>query len=223
MNLVAHSALPVRWLTAVLVCALAAPASRADDDVRFSATLSPAQRAETGLDRLTTDNVAVIDALVRLDIAATRFRDNNIRSTRFSQRRTAHERDIAGLDHLSQDQLAKLDAIVALRIPAPALPPDASLAYAGVSLDTSTVPSPDRRPAPEIHGSFSLTYGWSKAGSVRGADSVITYVDPTRGFSLTVGYSQYRGTGLAPYPYLGADNLYTPAYRPIPAITPDDR
>jgi hypothetical protein len=223
MHFFPKSASIFRWLVPALGFLVATVSGQAQEDIRFSSTLSAAQQAETGLDRLSTDNVAVIDALVRQDIAATRVRDNTIRTTRFSQRRTDHERDIAGLDHLTADQLAKLDAFVALRMPAPVLAPDASLAYASVSLDTNAPRVTVERPGPEIHGSFSLTYGWSKAGSIRGGESVITYVDPARGFSLTMGYSQYRGTGLAPYPYSGAYGPYAPSLiTPGPIVAPED-
>jgi len=215
---------PVFFLV-LSACLTSAPARASDDpadlaDPKFSSTLSPDQLKQTGLDQLSTDNVAVIDALVRLDVAALRLRNNNIRSTRFTERRTDHERDIAGLDHLTADQLRKLDQFVALRIPAPVIPLGADLSNASVSLDAA--PIPFKRPAPEIHGSFTLTYGWGKGGSIKGADSVITYVDPSHRFSLSVGYSQYSGSGLAPYPY-ATDGLYPPYYRPLPVIIPADK
>lgn len=224
----------VRHLLLVLglTCLVAGsvPAARAADETepRFSSTLSPTQRAETGLDRLTTDNVAVIDALVRIDTAAVvRVARNNIRTTRFSERRTAHERDIAGLDQLAPEQLRKLDQFVALRIPAP--PTDADLAYASVRLDSTTPVPTVKKPSPEIHGSVSLTYGWSKYGSIRGGETNVTYVDPRKRYSVTVGYSEYRGNGLAPYPYgspylspYSAANRYYPPYRPTTPVIFDD-
>ncbi len=212
----------VRFMV-VLACALTTAGLRAADDSepRFSSTLSPTQRAETGLDQLTSDNVAVIDALVRLDtVAATRLLHSTIRSTRFSQRHTAHECEIAGFARLTDAQLTKLDQFVALRIPAPPVALSADLPYATIGFESP--PAPVKRPSVEIHGSFSLTYGWSKGGSVRGGNSTVTMVDPKHRFALTVGYSEYRGNGLAPYPpYLG-DSTYVPYYRPLPVIMPDD-
>lgn len=209
------------------------PAAHAADETepRFSSTLSPAQRTETGLDHLTTDNVAVIDALVRLDASnATRLVRNNIRTTRFSERHSAHERDIAGLEQLTPEQLRKLDQFVALRIPAP--PADADLAYASVRLDSTTPIAVAKKPGPEIHGSVSLTYGWSKYGSTRGGDMNVSYVDPRRRYSVTVGYSEYHGNGLAPYPYTSSPYLspYSalnryypyPSYRPTAPVISDD-
>ncbi len=192
-----------------------------ESEPRFSSTLSPAQQKETGLDQLTTDNVAVIDALVRLDLAAVQYRGTSIRTTRFSERRTEHERDIAGLAKLTPAQLTKLDQFVALRIPTPAPPTlTADLPYATLGID----PNPVRykRPGLETHGSVSLMYGWSKAGSVRGASSTVTLVDPKHRFEVTVGYSEYHGNGAGFYSY-PPDAPYTPFYRPVPLIDPDDR
>ena len=227
---------PVRHL---FVCGLACllgglmPGARAADETepRFSSTLSPAQRAEVGFDQLSIDNIAVIDALVRLDAAnATRLVRNNIRTTRFSERRTGHERDIAGLGRLTPEQLKKLDQFVALRIPAP--PTDADLAYSSVRLDTTTPVVTVKKPGPELHGSVSLTYGWSKYGSTRGGDASVTFVDPRKRYSVTVGYSEYHGNGLAPYPgtappYLSPYSVLNryypyPAYRPTTPVISDD-
>src|SRR6185312_15931005 len=99
-------------LVLVVACCSAALAARADNDVRFSATLTPAQRERAGLTQLNADNVAVIDGLVRQDEAASKFRDNDVDRTRFSERRTPREREIAGLEHLSASQLTALDDLV---------------------------------------------------------------------------------------------------------------
>lgn len=225
MSLIRHPALLLAWLTLALAGALVTATGRAEEETepRFSSTLSPAQQAETGLSQLTSDNVAVIDALVRLDVAAIRLRNNNIRTTRFSQRHTEHERDIAGLARLTPEQLAKLDQFVSLRIPAPApaLPLTTDLPYASISLEA--VPAYKKHPAPEIHGSVSLTYGWSKGGSVRGADTTLMYVDPKHRFDVIVGYSEYHGKGLAPYPYFADGPYFSPYYRPLPVVLPEDR
>src|SRR4051794_10322796 len=103
-------------LVAVLLCGLVATAARAENDARFSSTLTPAQRDLAGLSQLTGDNLAVIDGLVRQDDAASKFKDNDVDHTRFSQRRTERERELAGLDHLSSSQLTALDNFVGQRI-----------------------------------------------------------------------------------------------------------
>ncbi|MSU70474.1 MAG: hypothetical protein EXS39_06820 [Opitutaceae bacterium] len=184
------------------VALAAAPGRAAPDDPRFSALLRPEQWIETGLAQFTADNVAVIDALVRVDQAARDFRNNIIGSTHFSQRRTAHERSIAGLDRLTPTQLEKLDNILAQHLARPQVPFDAALPCPRLIVEPLLTPS---RP-PEIHGEFSLTYGWGKGGSVRGGEAVFTYDDPAHRFSLLFGYSEYHGNGYVPF-YYPADSF----------------
>jgi hypothetical protein len=199
-----------------ILALVTAPGRAATDDPRFSSTLRPAQWTESGLNKLTTDNVAVIDALVRVDKAASEYRNNNIGSTRFSERRTEHERTISGLYLLTPAQVEKLDQLVAFRVARPMAQFDTSIPAPRLNLENVTVPN---RP-PEIHGSVSLTYGWGKGGSVRGADSVFTYDDPARRFSLLFGYSEYRGKGDIPLYYPG-DIYYR--NRPVLEVPPTDR
>jgi hypothetical protein len=176
------------------------------EEQRFSATLSTSQRAEIGLGQLTEDNVAVIDALVRQDEESLKKHGRLGNLGSFSQRRSDHERDIAGFSHLTAEQLARLDGLAAMRISPP--PP---LIYAetagrrypsdGMLLRTES------KPYLEVHGSTTLSYSWSKAGSVRGAEMNINLQDPAHRFSINIGYSEYHGKGLAPI-YDPADDLY---------------
>jgi hypothetical protein len=204
-----------RALSAVgIVLALAAIPLRAqDDDLRFSATLRPEQWTEIGLNKLTTDNVAVIDALVRADKTASEYRNNNIASTRFSQRRNEHERTISGLYVLTPEQLQKLDDFVALRLAPPTAQLETPVPAPRLTME-NTMATPR---GPEIHGSFSLTYGGGKGGSFRGANSTFTYDDPAHGFSMLFSYSEYKGKGYYPLIYPGA-GLYPYPYSPYPYL-----
>ena len=211
-----------RGLAALLLAGLCAAASRAADDARFSATLSAEQRTETGLDRLTSDEVAVIDALVHQDQdTADRYADNPVRRTAFSARRTARERDLAGLASLTPAEVGQLDRFVALRIP-PRPAPAPFLPFDRVQLDEGGLAP--RRAGPEIHGSLTLAYGWSRGGSVRGAESHVTYADPRHRFALSIGYAEYHGTGrascLAPDGADGFSDRLRAA--PLPAVLPDE-
>lgn len=176
----------------------AAFAAGADADVRFSATLTPEQRAQAGLSQLSADNVAVIDGLVRQDEAASKFKNNTVDHTRFSQRRTPRERELAGLGQLTPAQVDVLDDLVALRIPdtepslAATLTGAASTSAHPVTLNSVTGPKP------EVHGAVSFTYGWSKAGDSVGGDVFLTYDDPVNRYGVMVGYSTYRGP-VSPY------------------------
>ncbi len=188
---------------------VASQAARAEDDVRFSATLTPEQRTGAGLTQLTDDNVAVIDGLVRQDLAASKFKNNGVDHTRFSQRRTAHELVIAGLDHLTTSQLAQLDALVRNRINGP----EPELAATTLSTSSGVAGSNLKgvkyvRPL-EIHGEISYTVGGSKAGSFQGGGMVLTYDDPDHRYSVLVGYSEYRGKGL-PYCFYPGGGPYRP-------------
>jgi hypothetical protein len=190
----------------------------AADDVRFSATLSDSQRKEAGLGQLTPDNVAVIDALVRQDEATLKRRGSLSGFGTFSQRRSDHEREIAGLAQLTPTQLARLDGLAGLRI---SPPPAMILSEARSAKGTPGVlVRPVERPyALEVHGSMSLSYGWSSAGSTRGGEMIINLQDPAHRFSINIGYSQYQGSGVGPI-YDPTDESYR--YRPT-AVTPLDR
>ena len=200
----------------LLLCAGAALPGRAAEDIRFSATLTPAQRLGTGLSQLTSDNVAVIDGLVRQDEAASKFKNNGVDHTRFSQRRTAHERTIAGLDGLTAAQLEQLDQLVRRRIVGPEPEPAATTTLSSGSAGPGFKSVGYVRPL-EIHGEISYTYGWSKAGSFQGGGLVLTYDDPAHRYSVMVGYSEYHGKGL-PYSCYSGGGPYRP-YAENPILT----
>lgn len=182
-----------------LLAAFAAPAGRAEDDVRFTATLTPAQRERAGLNQLTADNIAVIDGLVRQDRAASKFVNNNIDHTRFSSRRTARERDIAGLDRLSPAQLTELDNLTGQRIAGTVIVPNATVTHLA---GTGVKPGATSHPA-VIHGEIGFTYGWGQGGTMSGGDIVLTYDDPAGRYAVLFGYAEYHGKGLAPCFYPG--------------------
>jgi|GEM_PF-1199742 len=192
-----------------LLCGCAALLARAASDVRFSATLNPDLRNRTGLSQLTPDHLAVIDGLVRLDEAASKFKDNAVDQTRFSQRRTPRERDISGLNQLSPAQVSLLDDLIGYRITGIA---PASMANATtIASSTGTAVKPNRPTAQlEIHGEIGFTYGWGKGGSFRGGEIILTYDDPAGRYGVLVGYSQYEGKGLSPcnFPGYGPYRLY---------------
>jgi hypothetical protein len=172
------------------------------EDVRLSQTLAPAEVANAGLQRLTSDQIAILDALVRRDMAANSrvASTKETRAARFSQRLSADERKNSGLTLLTSDQLARLDDYVA-RLSAPA---DASVSSgAAGSSGNSVVSATILRRAPEIHGMISLMYGVGSGGySERGGAMVLSYEDPS-GFALAVGYSEVRTKG--GYGYLTGD------------------
>lgn len=203
-------------LCLALLGACATLAVRASDEAKFSATLTADQRAQAGLPLLTPDHVAVIDGLVRMDLAASKFKDNDVDHTRFTERHTPRERELAGLDRLTASQKASLDAYVSEKITGAApsggnwVTTTASTpgAAAGVKPNRST----DKL---DIHGAISFTYGWGNGGNGYGTDVVLTYQDPAGHYAIAVGYSDWHGKGYYPSCLAG----YGP-YRPIPALLP---
>src|SRR5947208_39301 len=103
-----------RPLLLVLAFALLAVTPAFAADTRFSQSLAISERAEIGFNRLSSDQVASLDALIRRDLAnqsATR-RAEPPPPARFSQRLTAQERAVAGLTIFNEKELTQLDALV---------------------------------------------------------------------------------------------------------------
>jgi len=185
---------------ALLAVALTATAW-ATDLVRFSQALTAEQRVVTGLDQLTSDQLAVLDALVRHDDAyAVPSTLAHPRPARFSQRLNADERRNAGLTRLSIDQLARLDALVEQRVPlrVPAV----------VSASAVTTPTVEvERVRPQIHGEVTLGMGWGSGGySEMGGSMVLDYSDPAHGLDLLMGYSEVHTKGS--YLYRGCPETF---------------
>jgi hypothetical protein len=191
-------------LAALLLAAALAATSRAADFTRFSQVLTAEQRAATGLDQFTSDQLAVLDALVRHDDAyAVPSTAEHPRPARFSQRLNADERRNAGLTRLSADQLARLDALVEQRVPlrGPFVAPAAGAT-------TPTVET--ERVRPQIHGEVTLGMGWGSGGySEMGGSMVVDYSDPAHGLDVLMGYSEVHTKGS--YLYRGCPDTYTGA------------
>jgi len=181
-------------------------ASYSSDDLRLSRTLIPDEYADAGLKQLTSDQMAILDALVRRDIETAKrmVSSKEPRAARFSDRLTIDERNNAGLTSLSESQLEKLDNYVA-RLTAPVGSATGSFATGQSNGPYVSVKTLKR--APEVHGSVSLMYGVGSGGySERGGAMVLTYDDPS-GISLAFGYSEIRTEGGSYYRYCG-DGLH---------------
>jgi hypothetical protein len=177
---------------------LGATPGRAQDPNRFSQTLSVPERTECALTKLSSDQVAVIDALVR--------RDTTVRGgaapaadtpTAFSQRLTADERKTAGIPTLSAAEVAKLDGFVeryqSARLARTLLAPPTFLAPSRSRIAENDTRKPKER---ELHGTFSLSMGWGSGGySEKTGAMSVTLEDPTKGYSVTIGYSETHVKG----------------------------
>jgi hypothetical protein len=192
------------WLFALGVAAAAAP------DVRFSHTLGADERAASGLSKLSSDEVAVIDALVRRDaVSRVSSAGAETEAATFSQRLTADEQRTAGLSKLSQEELPKLNGFVtryqSAKLARTLLAPPTYLAR------SSRVSPTEAKKEREIHGSFSLSYGMGSGGySEKTGSMILTMDDPARRYSISIGYSESHIKGGYGYPglYYDRDPFY---------------
>ena len=211
--------LSVRF-AALLVFASAATASPADD-LRFSVAIEASERAACGLPRLTSDQVAVLDALVRRDTLSRgctsqsrEAADDGAKSAEtFSQRLTAGERQTVGLAVLTTAELAQLDATVEhhqnARIARTLLAPPSYVAR------RDRITPTERKKEREIHGSFSLSYGVGSGGySEKSGSMVLSLEDPARGYAISVCYTETHTKGGTPY-YLSRDPFYDRTHPPL--------
>jgi hypothetical protein len=174
-------------------------ARAADSDLRFSKTLRPAELSATGLDRLSSDQLAILDALIRRDIAQSRYTSKEPRAERFSARLTDAERDQSGLAQLAETELAALDAHIA-----PLATPPASGGRFTPNTRYASIPSVKIDRGPRIHGQLTLMVA---AGSddytAYGGGIAVTVDDPASRMSLTLAYSEIHSKGGGPWRYCG--------------------
>lgn len=211
--------LPSLTFAASLAClyaalVLGAPCASAQDPSRFSQQLSADERKECALTKLNSDQVAVIDALVRRDTAA-RAGSAPAPDTpaEFSKRLTADERRTAGLTTLTPAEVAKIDAFVervqSARLARTLLAPPTFLTPRAQRLRPEDTKKEKERP---IHGTFSLSMGWGSGGySEKTGAMTMTLEDPDKGYSVTIGYSESHIKG---GPLIYRDPYYDPFYRP---------
>ncbi len=190
------------------------------DDARFSSTLRTEDKTASGITRLTSDQVAILDALVRRD-TATRGSTPAPKSqaeaapAAFSARLSADEVRNTGIGTLAATERSKLDALVDQH---------QSAKLARTFLAPPEFLSPHRRVSPtekknerRVHGSFSLSYGFGKGGySEKTGSMVVNIDDPERNLSISIGYSQSHIKGGSGYIYRDpfyADPFYNDLHR----------
>jgi hypothetical protein len=185
---------PFAIFVVTLLLALAG-SLRAADDARFTRTLSGEDFTAAGLNLLNSDQIAILDALVRRDATKlANMRPSQPRPDRFSDRITADERTNAGLGALNNEQLKLLDEKVQQFV-SPA-PPVQFGATSGGSMSSSSVQSAKFRRELEVHGSVSLMYGVGSHGyTEKGGAMVLSVEDPVSGLALAVGYSEVHTSG----------------------------
>jgi len=182
-------------LLGLFLLALAAWPVRAAD-LQFSASLSAAQKAEAGLDHLSADQVAVVDALVRRTAPTADQDKTSATALPFSQRLADTERAAAGLDRLSASELSRLNALV---VEQTAAEPTKSV---------PTFKADDWAHRLTVHGSVTLGIAGGHGFSSRFAEGEVEVFDPVTGMRVTIGYGTERGKYTLP---AGLDYL-----RPMP-------
>jgi hypothetical protein len=213
-----------RWVRAGLSCAALMLAVVAGaQELSFTQGLTSAERASVGVSKLSTSQVAVLDALVAQDVTIAHQGGVTGFSTDFSARHFETEGDASGIDRLSVSERASLDRLAARAI-ATGPSPDEAFAY--------TPPKVLPPPAPpashsvvedvkkaEVHGDVSLTVGAGSHGSsFYGTGMDVSVTDPTGRFTVAVGFETFHGKGLLAL--CGPDGIYGPPYGVLPYLGP---
>jgi hypothetical protein len=178
-------------------------------DGGFCATLSADQQAAAGLPRLSTAERTALDQLVAADLTLVRRGDFEELAGTFASRLTDAQIRAAGLDRLPPAELTKLNELTA-----------AALALHPKPKERRKIRDADvfnAVPKPEIHGSISLTYGRSAGGgSFHGSSLWVDYFDPASGLGLSVGLSNFSGSGF--YGYYPGSSYGWPFYDSAPGF-----
>lgn len=182
----------LRQLSVVVVLLLLGSSGlRAAEDVRFSKSLGASDAAAIGVGKLSVDQVAVLDALVRRDLAQADRPAKTPRPGRFSERLTDNERRNSGIDQLAVAEVTELDRQVAQRT---SLAPGAWLATSANS--TTVVPSVKIRRGAEVHGSVELMVGAGSHGySEYGGAMTVAVEDPSSGLTVAFSYAEIHSKG----------------------------
>lgn len=168
-------------------------AMAAETDSRFSHTLSAPDLQESGIARLNSDQVAVLDALVRRDLTARLNGRGEAAPKIFSERLTADERRIAGLPELTPTEFARVNALVeryqSVSVSRALLSPPVYVAR------HATLKPRETKAERKIHGTFSLGFGWGSDGYSERTGSMVLHSEVAPGMHVSVGYSETRMKG----------------------------
>ena len=200
-----------RLISLLALLGLVSGTAHADEDARFSKSLEASDFSAAGLARLSVDQLAILDALVRRDIAQSRFVSKEPRAPRFSERLTASERENAGLAGLSSSELTVLDARVETLI----VPPPSPSTQRFATTNRYAVPSVKIDRGPQVHGELSLMVAAGSDGyRAYGGGIAVTLDDPSSKFSLTLAYSEIHSEGGHPYRFC-RDRYYGHPFDPL--------
>lgn len=184
-------------------------AGAAENEGRFTHALSAPELHESGIGRLNSDQVAVLDALVRRDLAARLNGRSEAAPKTFSDRLTADERRIAGFDALSSAEAARVNAFVeryqSVVVSRALLSPPVYVSR------RATVQPRETKAERKIHGTFTMGFGWGSDGYSERTGSMVLHSEVAPGMHVSVGYSETRRKGGEGLYYYRDDPLH---YRP---------
>ncbi len=180
-------------LLAALCLAVVGRAAEATSD-RFSQWLTVPEQKEAGLQKLSSDQVAVLDALVRRDLTARASGRAEGSPDEFSKRLTPDELRNAGLAALAAEEVARVDVFVgrfaAARLARTLLAPPVYISKVRIAEPV------EKKKEREIHGSFTLGMGFGSGGySEKFGGMTLRMDDLEHNLSISVGYSEshYKG------------------------------
>ena len=196
-----------------LICSLFAASLFAGETPRFSQSLTAEQRTTTGIDRLSSDQVAALDALARLDarqsvaaahkaeVAAKKpagpakeAAEPEAAHAAFSQGLSVAQRRAAGLDTLTAEQQTAVDALVSQQ---------SATGTVRYEPTTSSVEAVEFFPNRyEVHGEVGFSIGGGSGGySSREAWMSTTLLDTKTGTEFSVAVAAGREKWKGPYRY----------------------
>jgi hypothetical protein len=211
----------------LIVAMLLAPGAFAANDAgrRFSQAIAPEEREAIGLAKLSSDQLAILDALVRRDVAEQLFGEATAdRPLAFTDRLTADERKNTGIQAMSPAERDHLNVVIAKiqsgSMTQTLLTPPIFLPRTSSAIRPSETKT--KKKGLETHGSLTLSYGWGDGFSTRHGSMVVNLSDPEKKYSITIGYGETHVKGdNAPAVITGSHPYYgSPFYGPGDFIRP---
>ena len=207
-----------------LSCALLATALLAAEPQRFSQALTAEQRTAAGIERLDSDQLAALDALVRLhrnQVAANAIKAERekpatedktatestapapqpAQTVAFTESLSVDQRRAAGIDQLNAQERSAIDALATAHSPeAPSYRPAMATNAEAVEF------FPNRF---EVHGEVGFSFGGGSGGySSRAAWLNTTLLDTKTGTEIGVTIATGREKWKTPYGYRSDWNSY---------------
>ncbi|HTQ30188.1 MAG TPA: hypothetical protein VMI53_03175 [Opitutaceae bacterium] len=168
-----------------------AVAARADD-LPFSQILTPAERSEAGLNKLSGEQIAILDALVAREELSRMNAWNSVhpQAADFSHGLAPDKRHSAGLDRLTAPELVRLDDLVQKNL---------SLKMAESAPAVGPLKPEGIKPRPQVHGELGVMVAVGSHGyNAYGGYVALNYADLAKRYSISAFYAETRVKGVSP-------------------------